>query len=606
MIVAATWSILNAILDIAPPFLIGIAVDIVVVQEGSFVARISGVSDLRGQFLVLGGLTVVIWLLESLTEYLADVRWRNLAQSIQHDARMDAYTNVQDLDLAAFEDRSTGSLLSVLNDDVNQLERFLDRGAQQILQVATSVLLIGLTYLILSPVIGLLAFLPVPIVLWVTLRYQRRLEPKYAAVREQVGAVNAALNNNLGGIATIKAFGAEPRERERIRQESQRYREVNREAIRLSSAFVPLVRVAILAGFTAILILGGLQAIDGRLEVGAYSVMVFIVQRLLWPLTRLGETFDLYQRAMASTRRILDLIEQPIGLTDGTEALPAVAGEVRFDGVRFAYDRRSAEAASSDTSAAPIEVLRGVDLHVPAGQTHAIVGSTGAGKSTIVKLLLRLEDVTDGVVSVDGHDVRDVRTADLRSACGLVSQDVFLFHGSVRENLVYGAPDASDIEVARAAELAEAHEFVLALPEGYDTVVGERGVKLSGGQRQRLSIARAILRDPAILLLDEATSAVDNETEAAIQRSLVRVAQDRTTIVIAHRLSTVRHADRIHVLEDGRVVEAGTHDELVASDGRYAALWRVQTGELIDVAPAASASDPASAAVPTPERSACR
>ena len=606
MIVAATWSILNAILDIAPPFLIGIAVDIVVVQEGSFVARISGVSDLRGQFLVLGGLTVVIWLLESLTEYLADVRWRNLAQSIQHDARMDAYTNVQDLDLAAFEDRSTGSLLSVLNDDVNQLERFLDRGAQQILQVATSVLLIGLTYLILSPVIGLLAFLPVPIVLWVTLRYQRRLEPKYAAVREQVGAVNAALNNNLGGIATIKAFGAEPRERERIRQESQRYREVNREAIRLSSAFVPLVRVAILAGFTAILILGGLQAIDGRLEVGAYSVMVFIVQRLLWPLTRLGETFDLYQRAMASTRRILDLIEQPIGLTDGTEALPAVAGEVRFDGVRFAYDRRSAEAASSDTSAAPIEVLRGVDLHVPAGQTHAIVGSTGAGKSTIVKLLLRLEDVTDGVVSVDGHDERDVRTADLRSACGLVSQDVFLFHGSVRENLVYGAPDASDIEVARAAELAEAHEFVLALPEGYDTVVGERGVKLSGGQRQRLSIARAILRDPAILLLDEATSAVDNETEAAIQRSLVRVAQDRTTIVIAHRLSTVRHADRIHVLEDGRVVEAGTHDELVASDGRYAALWRVQTGELIDVAPAASASDPASAAVPTPERSACR
>jgi len=606
VIVAATWSILNAILDIAPPFLIGIAVDIVVVQEGSFVARISGVSDLRGQFLVLGGLTVVIWLLESLTEYLADVRWRNLAQSIQHDARMDAYTNVQDLDLAAFEDRSTGSLLSVLNDDVNQLERFLDRGAQQILQVATSVLLIGLTYLILSPVIGLLAFLPVPIVLWVTLRYQRRLEPKYAAVREQVGAVNAALNNNLGGIATIKAFGAEPRERERIRQESQRYREVNREAIRLSSAFVPLVRVAILAGFTAILILGGLQAIDGRLEVGAYSVMVFIVQRLLWPLTRLGETFDLYQRAMASTRRILDLIEQPIGLTDGTEALPAVAGEVRFDGVRFAYDRRSAEAASSDTSAAPIEVLRGVDLHVPAGQTHAIVGSTGAGKSTIVKLLLRLEDVTDGVVSVDGHDVRDVRTADLRSACGLVSQDVFLFHGSVRENLVYGAPDASDIEVARAAELAEAHEFVLALPEGYDTVVGERGVKLSGGQRQRLSIARAILRDPAILLLDEATSAVDNETEAAIQRSLVRVAQDRTTIVIAHRLSTVRHADRIHVLEDGRVVEAGTHDELVASDGRYAALWRVQTGELIDVAPAASASDPASAAVPTPERSACR
>lgn len=603
VIVAASWSILNAILDIAPPFLIGIAVDIVVVRETSFIARLTGVSDLRGQFLVLGGLTVVIWLLESLTEYLADVRWRNLAQSIQHDARMDAYSNVQDLDLAAFEDRSTGSLLSVLNDDVNQLERFLDRGAQQLLQVATSVLLIGLTYLILSPVIGLLAFLPVPAVLWVTLRYQRRLEPRYAAVREQVGVVNAALNNNLGGIATIKAFGAEPRERERIRRVSQRYREVNREAIRLSSAFVPLVRVAILAGFTAILILGGLQAIDGRLEVGAYSVMVFIVQRLLWPLTRLGETFDLYQRAMASTRRILDLIEQPSGLTDGTAALGDVAGEVCFDGVRFAYDRRPAEVVAGDPAAGPVEVLRGVDLRIPAGETHAIVGSTGAGKSTIIKLLLRLEDVTDGIVSIDGQDVRDVMTADLRAACGLVSQDVFLFHGSVRDNLVYGAPDATDREVVRAAELAEAHGFVLALPDGYDTVVGERGVKLSGGQRQRLSIARAILRDPAILLLDEATSAVDNETEAAIQRSLVRVARDRTTVVIAHRLSTVRHADRIHVLEDGRVVESGTHDELVARDGRYAALWRVQTGEVIDAVRASTSTDQAPVTVATPERS---
>lgn len=575
VVVASSWSILNAILDIAPPFLIGIAVDIVVVRENSFVSRVSGVEDLRAQFLVLGALTVVIWLLESLTEYLADVRWRNLAQSIQHAARMDAYGNVQKLDLAAFEERSTGSLLSVLNDDVNQLERFLDRGAHQLLQVATSVVLIGGTYLLLSPGIGLLAFLPVPVVLWVTLRYQRYLTPRYAAVREQVGVVNAALNNNLGGIATIKAFGAEARERERIRLVSERYREVNRDAIRLSSAFVPLVRVAILVGFTAILILGGLQAIDGRLEVGAYSVMVFIVQRLLWPLTRLGETFDLYQRAMASTRRILDLIEERIGLTDGELALPTVTGEVRFDGVRFAYDRRT------DTGGPePVEVLRGVDLHVPAGSTHAIVGSTGAGKSTIVKLLLRLEDVSEGMVRVDGHDVRRVRSTDLRRACGLVSQDVFLFHGSVRENLVYGAPDATDDEVVHAAELAEAHAFVLDLPQGYDTVVGERGIKLSGGQRQRLSIARAILRDPAILILDEATSAVDNETEAAIQRSLVRVSADRTTIIIAHRLSTVRHADRIHVLDAGQVVESGTHDELVAADGRYAALWRVQTGEV--------------------------
>ena len=596
---ATALSVMNTILDIAPPFLIGIAVDIVVEQEDSFVAGLSGVTDLRGQLLVLAGMTVVVWLLESLTEYLADVRWRNLAQTIQHEARMDAYANVQALDLAAFEERSTGTLLSILNDDVNQLERFLDRGAQELLHVATSVVLIGGTYLVLSPIIGLFAFLPVPIVLWVTLRYQRKLAPKYAAVRQQVGVVNAALNNNLGGIATIKAFGAEEREQERIHEESETYRQVNREAIRLSSAFIPLVRIAILAGFIAILILGGLQVIDGQLAVGTYSVMVFIVQRLLWPLTRLGETFDLYQRAMASTRRILDLIGEPVGLADGETPLPAIDGEVEFGDVRFAYDRRhlvaagmagvepgtdlsdDAESAWVDGAPPPTEVLRGVDLRIPSGESHAIVGSTGAGKSTIVKLILRLEDVTSGVVRIDGHDVRDVRIQDLRRACGLVSQDVFLFHGTVRENLVYGRPDASDAEVVRAAELAEAHEFVQSLPRGYDTIVGERGIKLSGGQRQRLSIARAILRDPALLILDEATSAVDNETEAAIQRSLARVSRDRTTLVIAHRLSTVRGADRIHVLEAGEVVEAGTHEELLAADGRYAALWRVQTGEAI-------------------------
>jgi ATP-binding cassette, subfamily B, bacterial len=227
-----------------------------------------------------------------------------------------------------------------------------------------------------------------------------------------------------------------------------------------------------------------------------------------------------------------------------------------------------------------------LELEVPAGETHAIVGATGAGKSTVVKLLLRLYDVTGGRVTIDGTDVRELALHDLRAAIGLVSQDVFLFHGSVHENLVYGRPDATDEEVVRAAILAEAHGFIVALPDGYETTVGERGQKLSGGQRQRLSIARAILSDPAILVLDEATSAVDNETEAAIQRSVARVSHSRTTVVIAHRLSTVRHVDRIHVLHRGRVVEAGTHDELLAAEGRYAALWQVQTGEAAAVLPA--------------------
>jgi ATP-binding cassette, subfamily B, bacterial len=575
-ILATVLSVLNTASDIAPPFLIGIAVDIVVVREGSVVGRLTGLTDPRDQLLVLAGLTVVVWLIESVTEYAAEVTWRNLAQTIQHEARMDAYAHVQSLDLAAFEDRSTGGLLAVLNDDVNQLERFLDRGAMELIHVTTSVVLIGVTYLALSPVIGIVAFLPVPVILWGTLRFQRRLAPRYGRIRSRVGSLNGMLANNLSGIATIKAFAAEERETERVRVESEAYRQANRSAIRLSSAFVPLIRIAILAGFSAILVLGGLQALAGNLDAGVYTVMVFIVQRLLWPLTRLGETLDLYQRAMASTRRIMDLLDEEVGLTDGTVALPRIAGHLELDDVRFAYRRDAASGALRHT-----EVLRGVSLTVPAGETHAIVGSTGAGKSTVVKLLLRLEDVTGGRVLVDGHDVRELRTADLRAACGLVSQDVFLFHGTVRENLVYGRPGASDAEVERAAVLAEAHEFILALPHGYDSVVGERGQKLSGGQRQRLSIARAILRDPAILVLDEATSAVDNETEAAIQRSLARVARGRTTVVIAHRLSTVRHADRIHVLEAGQLVEAGTHDELLGADGRYAALWRVQTGEVL-------------------------
>jgi ATP-binding cassette subfamily B protein len=245
-----------------------------------------------------------------------------------------------------------------------------------------------------------------------------------------------------------------------------------------------------------------------------------------------------------------------------------VRGDVRFDDVRFRY----AEGG---------DVLQGLSIDIPAGETHAIVGATGAGKSTIVKLLLRLYDVTGGRVLVDDHDVRDLTLDSLRRAFGLVSQDVFLFHGTVWENLTYGRPDATDAEVHRAADLAEAADFIAALPREYDTIVGERGQKLSGGQRQRLSIARAILADPSVLVLDEATSAVDNETEAAIQRSLAHVSRDRTTVVIAHRLSTVRHADRIHVLADGAVAEAGTHDELVQLDGIYRGLWRVQTGDAV-------------------------
>ncbi len=567
---ATTWSVANKVFDIAPPILIGAAVDIVVRQEDSVLASF-GFEAPRTQVVVLAALTFAIWAFESLFEYLNRIEWRNLAQAIQHDLRIDAYSHMQHLEMQFFEDRSTGDLMAVLNDDVNQLERFLDNGANEILQVLTTVFSIGAIFFYLAPGIAWLAFLPIPLILWGSFLFQRRLEPRYADVREQAAMVNAELSNNLGGIATIKSFTAEDHEVERITAESEAYRQANRKAIALSSAFSPLIRIVILVGFTATLVWGAFRAIDGGLSVGAYSVMVFLTQRLLWPLTRLGETFDLYQRAMASTNRILDVLDTTTTIRDGDRRLDpsAVTGRLAFNDVGFSYRRG-------------FPVIHGISMKLEAGKTTALVGATGSGKTTVIKLLLRFYDVDKGSITLDGIDVRDLRLRDLRNAIGLVSQDVFLFHGTVAENIAYGRPEATPEEIRRAAEIAEAHEFVLALPEGYETIVGERGQKLSGGQRQRVSIARAVLIDPLILVLDEATSSVDNETEAAIQRSLERLSRNRTTLVIAHRLSTIRHADRIYVLDAGQIAEDGRHEDLVdIPGGIYKALWDVQTGEAV-------------------------
>jgi ATP-binding cassette subfamily B protein len=569
---AVFMSVLNKLCDVAPELLIGAAVDIVVKGDGgqSFVGRLFGIEDRFTQLSVLVAVTVAIWLAESATEYVAVITWRNLAQTIEHEARMDVYRHVQTLEMAHFEDRTSGGLMAVLNDDVNQLERFLDLGPHKLIITAANVVFVGLTFLVVSPVLAALAFLPIPVIIVGSLWYQTRLEPRYAAVRSAAGVIGDTLTNGIGGIATIKAFNAEDREVARVGADSEGYREANREAIRYSTAFNPLIRMAVLTGFTMTLIVGGRAALRGELEIGLFSMLVYMTQRLLWPLTALGETLDQYQRAMASCRRIFGLLRVEPRILPGTRDLARpVRGDVRFDHVSFAY------APGADDT----HVLRDVSIHVPAGETHAIVGPTGSGKSTVVKLLLRLYEPTAGRITLDDVSIADLTFTSLRGATGLVAQDVFLFHGTVRENLTYGRPDATDEEVRRAAELAEAADFIEALPQGYETLVGERGQKLSGGQRQRLTIARAILRDPAVLILDEATSAVDNETEAAIQRSLAKVATGRTTIVIAHRLSTVRHAHRIHVLEAGRVVESGTHEDLVAEGGLYAALWRVQTGD---------------------------
>ena len=565
---ASVCSVLNKVLDLAPPVLIGLAVDVVVERETSLLARL-GVESPGAQLALLCAATALIFALESLFEWLYALAWRNLAQAVQHDLRGAAWEHVLRLDLGWHEDRSTGRLLNVLVDDVNQLERFLDGGANELLQVATTVLVIGGVFVWIAPQVAVLAMAPIPPILVASLAYQRRLAPRYARVREEAGRLAGLFAQSLQGIAVIHAFTAERHEADRARAASGAYREANRGAIALSAAYTPLIRMAVLVAFLAALGVGGALTLDGRLSVGTYSLLVFLVQRMVWPVTRLGGTFDLYQRAMASTARILDLLDAAPAVQGGGRALAPgeVRGHLRFEGVTFAYPGRA-------------PVLDGLDLDVPAGATVAVVGATGAGKTTLVKLLLRFHDPQGGRITLDGVDLRDLDPASLRGAVGLVGQDPFLFDGTVRENVRYGTFDADDAALEAACRAAEAHDFVAALPRGYDTVVGERGQKLSGGQRQRISIARAVLKDPPVLVLDEATSSVDNETEAAIQRSLARITRDRTTLVIAHRLSTIRHADRIVVLEAGRPLEQGTHEALLARDGAYAALWRVQTGEL--------------------------
>ncbi len=574
VILASTYSILNKVFDLAPPLLIGAAVDVVVTPQASLMGKL-GIEGSSAQLMVLGVITVIVWAAESVFQYLYSVSWRNLAQTLQHELRMDAYGHVQDLEMAYFEDRSTGGLMAILNDDINQLERFLDGGANEIYQLVTTVIVIGGIFLYSAPSVTWMAVLPMPFVFWGSLIFQRRLAPRYVRVREQVGMLNGQLSNNLGGIATIKSFTAEAHETARIGGLSDEYRQRNRAAIRLSSAFVPLIRMVIVVGFTSILVFGGQLVITGQLNVGIYSVLVFLTQRLLWPLTRMGETLDLYQRAMASTSRVLDVLDTRPGMVEGKTTLPAQAiqGDVAFENISFEYGTQF----KGDQQT----VIQTLTMRIPAGETAAIVGATGSGKSTLVKLLLRFYDVQQGAITLDGHDIRDLRMASLRGAIGFVSQDVFLFHGTVRENIAYGTFDATDAQIVDAARVAEAHDFILTLPHGYDTIVGERGQKLSGGQRQRLSIARAVLKDPPVLILDEATSAVDNETEAAIQRSMERITVGRTTIVIAHRLSTVRNADQIFVLEKGQLKEQGRHEALVAEGGVYAGLWRVQTGEKV-------------------------
>jgi len=577
--VGVVSTLVGRFVGLLPPLLLGFLIDAVLLGNRPFavpgvpatrlpttpVAQLAlAVAAIAGAYVVAAGFA-----------WLQNWGWNAFAQDVQHALRVDTYDAMQSLEMAFFDERRTGELLSVLNNDVNRLESFLTDGVNAALRLVVMVVGIGVIMATFNPQLALIAMLPVPILAVFTMGFVRRIQPKYAAVRSAVGALNARLENNVSGIGVIKSERTEPYESGRVAAASDDYRTANWDAISTRLYFFPGMSLIAGLGFALTVAVGGYWVLagpppgfSGTLTAGAFVTFTIYTQQFVWPVAQFGGIVNDYQRARASADRVYELLTQRGGLPEPADAAPLVVdrGEVRFEDVTFGY--------RDDP------VIDDVSFAVQGGETLGIVGPTGSGKSTLVKLLLRLYDVDGGRVTVDGQDVRDVTRRSLRGAVGYVSQEPFLFHGTVRENVAYGAPGASDEAVEAAARAAQAHEFVERLPEGYETTVGERGVTLSGGQRQRIALARTILKDPAIIVLDEATSHVDTETEALIQWSLRRFTEGRTVLVIAHRLSTIRAADEVLVLEDGRVAERGGHDELLALDGLYANLWRVQAGDL--------------------------
>ena len=565
-------SVSNKILDLMPPLLVGWVIDSVRGEPPSWILEVlpSGVEPAT-MAAFLAGLGVVIFGFESLFEWGFQSGFMRVAQNAQHDLRVDTYDSVQRREMAFFERHRLGETMSMLNDDVNQLERFLNTGFNNLLQLLVLFFFCGAILVSTSWQLALVGLIPVPLIIFGSFGYQRLISPRYQVVRERVGALASRLENNLSGMMVIKSFTAESFESQRVREVSDAYRQANTEAIRLSSVYVPLIRMAIAIGFGGVLWLGSKWVLEGKdwLTVGELVLFSMMIQRMLWPLTRLGVTLDEYERAKAAARRTFSLMSTESEIRDHPDAqsIEELSGALRFEDLRFRY---------SDAG----DVIAGLSAEISAGRVIGIAGTTGAGKSTLVKLLLRLYEPSGGQIYLDNHEIRSLRLQDLRRSIAFVSQEVYLFHGTIFENIAYARPDATFEEVEQAARLAEFDEFASSLPEGYATLVGERGIRLSGGQRQRLSLARAILKNSPIVILDEATSAVDNETERAIQQNLAQITKNKTALIVAHRLSTIRNADEIWVLEHGKIVERGSHDTLVALNGRYTDLWRVQSGEL--------------------------
>ena len=511
--------------------------------------------------LLLAGLYVVQYLLQMVIEYWGHI----VGVRIERDMRRDLFRHVHELPFAYFDNTKTGQLMSRIVNDLNEMAELAHHGPEDFL-ISLS-MLIG-TFTIMATMnwkLTLMLLVIVPVMLFFSNKWNKRMRKSFVDMRAELGEINSGVEDSLSGVRVVKSFTNEPYENAKFETGNQRFTRIKSATYYVMARFHTMIGLFSNAFYLVALIGGAYFVIQQEMSVGNLTAFILYVNLFLSPLQKITNLIETYQRGMASFARFTEIMDIKPAITDreGAVELPRPKGDIRFEHVSFRYN-------DSQT------VLDDVNFEIYPGHTVALVGPSGGGKTTLCNLIPRFYDVTGGSIKIDGHDIRDVTLHSLRESIGIVQQDVFLFGGTVKENILYGRPGASDEDVIEAAKLADAHDFIMNFPNGYDTVVGQRGIKLSGGQKQRIAIARIFLKNPPILLLDEATSALDNETERIIQRSLSRLSENRTSLVIAHRLATIRNADCIFVMTDDGIVESGNHRQLLEKDGLYARLYNSQ------------------------------